>query len=288
MATEDLSPETLEALKEQTGESTGDEEVKPDVENLEGSDDSGSEDDDINLNLEDEEDDKQGDDKGESEGTPENKAVDQKLKEAGFDVDEIAKKIADNNGEIPEDVIKAAKEKFNPDLVDAHVARLKSEFKLAQIEASEKYKEFQEQAKKTQEMNDYIYKSVGGEDKFKSLATTLRGSLDKESLESINAKLLSGNKTLVNEALKTAVSEYKKLKGIGGKLMEGDANTPAQKELRITKEEYRAIMKTEKYKTDPLYQRKIDEARLKTRQADQKRYGPGMYYGMNQNGRYEL
>jgi hypothetical protein len=137
-------------------------------------------------------------------------------------------------------------------------------------------------------MNDYIYKSVGGEDKFKSLATTLRGSLDKESLESINAKLLSGNKTLVNEALKTAVSEYKKLKGIGGKLMEGDANAPAQKELRITKEEYRAIMKTEKYKTDPLYQRKIDEARLKTRQADQKRYGPGMYYGMNQNGRYEL
>jgi hypothetical protein len=288
MATEDLSPETLEALKEQTGESTGDEEVKPDGENLEGSDDSGSEDDDINLNLEDDGDDKQGDDKVEPEGTPENKAVDQKLKEAGFDVDEIAKKIADNNGEIPEDVIKAAKEKLDPDLVDAHVARLKSEFKLAQIEASEKYKEFQEQAKKTQEMNDYIYKSVGGEDKFKSLASTLRGSLDKESLESINAKLLSGNKTLVNEALKTAVSEYKKLKGIGGKLMEGDANAPAQKELRITKEEYRAIMKTEKYKTDPLYQRKIDEARLKTRQADQKRYGPGMYYGMNQNGRYEL
>lgn len=287
----EIDPDTLEALEDQTGEPNGDSEVKPEVEvdpevevepkdDPEGAEDEDKPDEDIELNVDDEEE--------EIPVSPENKALDEKLKEAGFDVEALSKQIIENGGEIPEDVIKQAKEKLDPDLVDANVARLRAEIELQKIQASEKYKEFQESAKKVQAMNDYIYKSVGGEDKFKSLADTLKGSMNKAALDSINAKLLSGNKTLVNEALKSAVSEYKKLKGIGGKRMEGDANAPAEKELRVTKEDYRAIMKTEKYKTDPLYRNKVDAARLKTRQADQNKYGPGMYYGMGQNGRYEL
>ena len=292
----EFDQDTLDALKDQAGApdeepkkedgtpyGADEPEPKPD-ENQDG--DNGGGDEDINLNLGD--DDKgEPDDSGDS-GSAENRAVDQKLKDAGFDVDDIAKKIAENNGDIPEDIIKAAKEKLDPDLVDAHAARLKSEFRLSQIESSDKYKEYQEQSKKVQEMNTYIYDAVGGEDKFKSLASTLRDNLDKDTLESVNAKLLSGNKTLVNEALKTAVAEYKKAKGYGGKRMEGDANAPSEKQLIITKEDYRTIMKTEKYKTDPMYRNKIDDARLKTRQADQKRFLPGTYFANGPNGRYEL
>jgi len=295
----EFDQETLDALKEQSGAPDeepkkadgtpyGDADEPTDKPTETPADDEGNkgDDDDINLNLGDE------DDKGEADkdtpGSEENKTVDAKLKEAGFDVEDIAKKIMENNGEIPDDIIKAAKEKLDPDLVDAHAARLKSEFKLSQIEASDKYKEFQEQAKRVQEMNNYIYDAVGGEDKFKSLASTLRDTLDKNTLESVNAKLLSGNKTLVNEALKTAVAEYKKAKGYGGKRMEGDANAPSEKELFITKEDYRTIMRTEKYKTDPQYRDKIDNARLKTRQRDQQRYLPGTYYANGPNGRYEI
>lgn len=295
----EFDQDTLDALKEQSGapgeepkkdDGTpyGDGEAEPNVKPDSADNGNEGENDDIDLNIGDDDTDDKGEEDKETPGSAENKAVDQKLKDAGFDVEDISKKIAENNGEIPDDIIKAAKEKLDPDLVDAHVARLKSEFKLAQIEASDKYKEFQEQSQKIQDMNKYIYDAVGGEDKFKSLAGTLRDTLDKDTLESVNAKLLSGNKTLVNEALKTAVAEYKKAKGYGGKRMEGDANAPSEKQLVITKEDYRAIMKTEKYKTDPLYRDKIDNARLKTRQRDQKQYLPGTYYANGPNGRYEI
>ena len=268
----EFDKDTLEALEEQGVADVPADEDKPEDKPVENPED------DIKLDLGDE---------PVTENT-DNKSVDKQLRDAGFDVETISKRIVENNGEIPEDIIKEAKEKFDPDLVDAHVARLKSEFKLAQIESSQAYKDYQEQSKKIQEMNTYIYDAVGGEDKFKSLASTLRDNLDKDTLESVNAKLLSGNKTLVNEALKTAVAEYKKAKGYGGERMEGDANAPSDKPMVITKEDYRAIMRTEKYKTDPVYRNKIDDARLKTRQADQKRFLPGTYFASGPNGRYEL
>lgn len=295
----EFDQDTLDALNEQGGAPKeepkkddgtpyGDGEPTDDPKLDDQDDNSGDDNDNIDLKIGDDADGDPGADDKETPGSDGNRAVDQKLKEAGFDVEDISKKIAENNGEIPDDIIKAAKEKLDPDLVDAHVARLKSEFKLAQIEASDKYKEFQDQSKKIQDMNKYIYDAVGGEDKFKSLAGTLRDNLDKDTLESVNAKLLSGNKTLVNEALKTAVAAYKKAKGYGGKRMEGDANAPDEKQMTITKEDYRAIMKTEKYKTDPVYRNKIDDARLKTRQRDQKQYLPGTYYANGPNGRYEI
>ena len=150
-------------------------------------------------------------------------------------------------------------------------------------------KELQEKERqKISKMNEYIYEAVGGKDKFKLMADTLRVNLDPKALELVNAKLSSGNKTLINEALTQAVAEYKKIKGFGGKRMEGDATIQTEKELRLTKEEYRTLMRTEKYKTDPIYRNKIDNARLKTREEDTAKYGPGTYYGYNQGGRYEL
>lgn len=202
-----------------------------------------------------------------------------------FDIN-VFEKDLEESGDISEESIKAAKEKYSPEFVDEKVARMRAEHKLKGL--SEYEAEAKKKAEAVSEMNKYIFETVGGTEEFQSMKKTLRSSLTASALESLNAKLLSGNKTLVSEGLEIAVKEYKKLKGIGGKRMEGDANAPAPKELRVTREDYRTIMKTEKYKTDPMYREKIDEARLKTRQADQAKYGPGMYYGYNQNGRYEL
>ena len=192
--------------------------------------------------------------------------------------DEDPKETPDEDLKIPDD------QDEDPDAIDF---KPDEDAKAAEKKAEEARKKKEVEA--TRKMNAYIYESVGGEAKFKALASTIKGSLDTTELESLNAKLRSGNKVLVNEALSMAVSKYKKIKGYGGNKMEGDAAAVKQeKELMITKEDYRQIMRTEKYKTDPLYRDKIDAARLKTREADKKRYGPGMYYGFNQNGRYEL
>ena len=290
MTTADINAETLAALEDQGGsqdtiEATG--ELDTDKDKTEKLPE------DIDLHLEDTGDtDKDGggtdDTQTGEDSTDINVTVDQTLKDAGFDVDAIAKEITET-GVISDELIAKAKEKLDPALVDAHVGRLRAEIELKKIQASDTYKENQEANKATQEMNEYVFKSVGGEDKFKVLGDTLKDTMSKEDLGVINAKLLSGNKSLVNEGLTEAVSAYKKAKGFGGNLMEGDGNVSVgEPTAHITKEDFRAIIRTDKYKTDPVFRDKTDTARLKSIEADKKKYGPGTYYGFNQNGRYEL
>jgi len=286
MATGEINDETLEALNEQSGnvvdetivEATG--ESDTDKGNTDATED-------IDLHLEDTDTDNDTDE-GTTDAEDVNATVDQTLTDAGFDVEAISQEILET-GKISEELIAKAKEKIDPALVDAHVGRLTAEFELAKIKATDTYKERQAAEQAVQDMNAYVYKSVGGEDKFKALAETLKESMSKEDLGVINAQLLSGNKSLVNEGLKKAVAAYKVAKGLGGKLMEGDGNvTQTDTITHITKEDFRAIIKTEKYKTDPAYRGKMETARLKSIEADKKKYGPGTYYGFNQNGRYEL
>jgi len=299
MAVAEMNSDTLEAL-EQQAEEAGVEVTEPvdttDTQDTQNTEDPVEQDaGDIELALEEPgEPDGGSTDSGDStensdsDVSDQNKEVDKMLSDAGFDVDEIAKRITEE-GKIPEDVIAEAKEKLDPALVDAHVGRLEAEFELARVKASEEYIETQEKQKKVQEMNSYIFKAVGGEDKFKSLSSTLKSELSESELSSINAKLMSGNKSLVNEGLETAVAAYKKAKGLGGRIMEGDAgNTEPNALPHISKAEYRDVMKSEKYKTDPAYRNRMDAARLASRKADQKRYAPGTYYGVGPNGRYEL
>jgi len=47
-------------------------------------------------------------------------------------------------------------------------------------------------------------------------------------------------------------------------------------------------MKTEKYKTDPLYKRKMDNMRLASRKADQARSLPGQYYNQREGRIYAM
>jgi len=278
----ELTDETKEALEAQGGieddKATGASDTDKDTPE------------DIDLHLEDTGDTDEGNEAEESsESTDLNKTVDETLKDAGFDVTAIAKEITDT-GKISDELIAKAKEKLDPDLVDAHVQRLKAEIELTKIKASKEYKEQLEKNAKVKEMNDYVFNAVGGEDKFKALGETLKGNMSKEELGIINAKLLSGNKALVNEGLKSAVTEYKKAKGLGGKLMEGDGdNTNTGNTVpHITKEDFRAITGSDKFKTDPIYRDKMQAARLKSIEIDKKKYGPGTYYGFGQNGRYEL
>ena len=294
MTTADINAETLAALEDQGGsqdtiEATG--ELDTDKVKIDGVTAELPED--IDLHLED-----TGDTNNDDGGTDDSKpaedstdinvTVDQTLKDAGFDVDAIAKEIAET-GVISEELIAKAKEKLDPGLVDAHVGRLKAEFELEKIKVSAKYKEDQAQNKAIQDMNEYVFKSVGGEDKFKLLGETLKESISKEDLTAINTQLASRDKAQVNEGLKLAVKAYKTAKGLGGKLMEGDGTVDTTVQIQhITKEDYRAIHKSEKYKIDPVYRTNMDTMRLKSIEADKKKYGPGTYYGFNQNGRYEL
>ena len=217
------------------------------------------------------------------------KKVVKTLEDAGYTTADLTARLQKDGG-ISDEFVAELKEKIDPDLVDAHVGRLRAEYKLAMETAKQNQSdEMKKRNEATKAMNDFIYDSVGGEDKFKILGKTLKAELSADELAAINAKLASGNKTVVKEGLEAAVKKYNNIRGMGGKLMEGDAGKGGDPKLHITKEEYRAIIKTDKYKTDPVYARKMDDARLVTRSEDSQRYGHGAYYGYHPDkGRYAL
>ncbi len=217
------------------------------------------------------------------------KAVVKTLEEAGYDMDSIKKRIETDKG-ISDEFVAELKTKIDPVFVDVHVARIKAELELEQMKASSAGLEIEKKNKAILEMNDHIYKSVGSEANFQALSKVLKANLSEDAVATLNAKLASGNKLLVDEALKEAVKQYNYIKGKGGNLMEGDVGgATGNAEDHITKEEYRAIMRTEKYKTDPVYQQKIDAARLKTRAEDAAKYGMGSYFGVHPvKGKYAL
>jgi len=89
--------------------------------------------------------------------------------------------------------------------------------------------------------------------------------------------------------MKQVVQKYNNIRGMGGKLMEGDAGQGTEAQEHMTKAEYRTIMRTDKYKTDSKYAKTIDDTRLKTRTQDSIKYGSGQYFGFHPDkGRYPL
>jgi len=214
-----------------------------------------------------------------------NGKVSKTLTEAGYTEEALTERLTADGG-ISDEFIQELKEKIDPDFVDAHVGRLRAEFELQTIKASD---EFIAKNEATQKMNDFIYDTVGGKDNFSAMGKFLKERLDDSELGALNAKLSSGNEAVVKEGLEAAVKKYNNIRGMGGKLMEGDAGNPVEAPTHITKQEYSALMRTDKYKTDPLYARKVDQDRLKTRAADKERYGNGVYFGYHPDkGRYSL
>ena len=211
--------------------------------------------------------------------------VNKTLADAGYSEDDLRKRLVKDNG-ISDAFVKELKEKIDPALVDAHVGRLRAEFNLQKSKAAE---EFKKKNSAVEEMNTFIYDSVGGQENFEAMGKILKADLGTDELGALNAKLASGNKIVIKEGLADAVKKYNNIRGMGGKLMEGDAGNGQDAPVHITKEEYRMFMRTEKYKTDPKYAAQIDADRLKTRERDSQAYGHGAYYGYHPDkGRYAL
>jgi len=231
---------------------------------------------------------KSTDDKTDNKATDDDselKTLDDQLTAAGYDLNDITKQMQEN-GTLSDELIADMKTKFDPAVVDTQLENIK-----LKIEANKNTQqtEYDTAQKAVTDMNTYIFDSVGGEEAFTKMSKVLSSKLSKTDLALIDAQLKSGNKLLVNEGMKAAVKAYNNSRGMGGKLMSGEPNNQSVETVpRITKDDFRAIMKSEKYKTDPVYAAKMDAARMATKDSDRKSYGPGQYYGHNQNGRYEL
>lgn len=150
------------------------------------------------------------------------------------------------------------------------------EEKLAAIEA-------EKVAAATKQMNEYIYSAVKGEQNFKAMAGYLRANLPEGEIKALNELLGSGDIAKVNLALSQAVSTYNKLKG-NGSLMQGDVNIQAPTIEPMSKDEYQKICSTEKYQTDSIYRKQIDERRLRTLQSDKQKFLPGQYWTRDTSG----
>lgn len=297
----ELDEATKQALQEQAPQtSPGDTEEKPDVPGVTEQSGENEQTDlpDVNLKLDevkDGDDNSSGSNDDTSAGADSDadsalsdldKQTSSTLKDAGYNEEDLLERIKTDGG-ITDELVSELKQKINPDVVDAHVGRLRAEIELAKIKADNNYEEKQQAV---QDMNKYIYDAVGGEKNFQTIAKLLVQEVPAKEVSRLDAKIQSGNKALVNEGLREMDAMYKKVRGMGGKLIQGGSNVETQQKVtHITKEEYRALMRTEKYKTDRAYADKVDADRLTTRQADEKRYGKGSYYGYHPTkGRYSL
>lgn len=212
-----------------------------------------------------------------------NADFDTKLKEAGFDLDELKKEIQES-GSITDALVSKVKEKLPPEYVDEHLGRLRSELKKEiQTHKDKVDLEAKTRNKATEDMNDYIYSQTEGEGEFKKMSEYLQANIKQEEIDVLNELLQSGDKDKVNMALDVAKQKYNSLRGRGG-LMQGDNNTPAPEFKELTKQEYQQIITTERYRDDRAYQLEIDNRRLKTKTLDQKRYPPGEYFVRTQQG----
>lgn len=216
-----------------------------------------------------------------ADSSPAEPTLEDQIKSAGISVSDITSSLQ-TDGKVSDELIAKAKETIDATTVDLFVRSVQAEYALAKKKPTS--------TDALEQNNKYIYDTVGGKSNFDKISATLNKHMTGEELSLLNAKITSGNKALISEGMQSAVDKYNKLKGLGGKRMSGDAGTPpADTALpRITKEQYRTIMRSDKYKTDPAYAKKMDDARMKTKAEDRKSYGPGQYYGFTQNGRYEL
>src|SRR6056297_214165 len=93
-----------------------------------------------------------------------NQDVEQKLKDAGFSLEDISKQIQES-GEITTELIDQIKEKVDPQYIDAHLAKRTQQ------------EQKQEQEAKVKKMNDYIYGKVDGQSNFDTMAGVLKDNL---------------------------------------------------------------------------------------------------------------
>jgi len=216
------------------------------------------------------------------------KSLDDVLDTAGFDKKDLQTRIVQGGG-FTDDIITELKGKIDPAEVDKFVQEFNTDLEemrkiTPKVDPVVDPAVLAKQVAQTT-MNEFIYDSVGGEDNFKAMSGVLTQSGNTAEVAKINAKLRSTNKDVVAEGMKEAVSSYNKAIGRGGKLMSGDPGGDAPTTIQfLSKAEYHTIMKTDKYKTDPLYARKVDNDRLASRKSDQARSLPGQYYNQR-NGR---
>lgn len=198
---------------------------------------------------------------------PSQEEVDKALAEAGFSNDDLGKELAENDGKLTPETVKALKEHFPEDAVDNAVKDLEEGF------ATKKDEIVSEKVAKVDEMNNYIYGELAGGDVDKGkenlqvLSDWAKENMDKATMDAINAKLASGNKTVVREGLETAVNLWKK--GQVKPMMSGDAaasnkTETAAKVEPLSRDQFIQIQMTDKYQTDLEYQAKIDARRRAT------------------------
>lgn len=214
------------------------------------------------------------------------------LKDANFDIKDVSARIIKDGG-ITDELKAELKEKLDPGLVDAYVESFEKQLADAKPKEEPKKDQSAEQAAKDKaqiDMNKFIYDSVGGKDTFVILAEALSANGDKETIGKINAKIASTNKALVKEGLEDAVSAYNKLTGRGNNRMSGEPNgdTEQNKFEFITKNEYQTAINSEKYKTDPIYAKKMDDDRMKSIQLDKQQTMPGQFRNIRDGKMYNL
>ena len=201
------------------------------------------------------------------------------LAEKNIKIEDIQARLTTDKGFTPE-YIAELKTQLDPAMVDHYVAEFNREVEAAKVNKVEPVvdNKVREANKVRLELNNYIYNSVGGQEKFSVMSGVLKTALPQEQVDIINAKLRSDSKALITEGLSEAVTAYKRATGRSTVTMTGDAvNTVAVESVFITKEDYHAIIRTEKYKTDPTYAAKVDADRLKSKNMDNQQLLPGIY-----------
>ena len=193
------------------------------------------------------------------------------LEKAGTSNEKLGQELVDNDGKISDETITKLKEVFDPAAVDASIKDMETGF------AAEKAKHdqtIQEKDEATAKMNDFIYKSLdyGGdiEQGKKNLATLsawAKDNMDPAELAAVNAKLRSGNETVVKEGLQHAVNLWKK--GQEKPMMTGDPQAVNTEKLTpkvepLSKDQYIKIMATKQYQEDAAYAESIDNRRRAT------------------------
>jgi hypothetical protein len=196
--------------------------------------------------------------------------INAELAKVGYTQEDLGRELGENDGKLTDDTIAKLNKHFGEEAVKEAVADLEKQFAEAKPAAVQKA------ADKVQKMNEYIMGKLAGGDKekgkenFKELSAWAQKNLDERQLKLINKKLASGDQDLVDEALEQAVGAWKK--GQRKPMMTGDsaaAAANAAPEFKpLSRDEFKNIMKTEKYQTDLEYQAQVDARRRKTMETE--------------------
>ena len=195
--------------------------------------------------------------------------INAELEKVGYTTQALGEELGKNDGKLSKETVDKLKSHFGEPVLDA-VADLEKQYAEAKPAAVKKA------ADKVAEMNDYITGKLAGGDVEKGkanlaeLSAWARKNMDERQLKLINKKLASGDRDLVDEALEQAVGAWKK--GQRKPMMTGDpaaAAASATPEFKpLSRDEFKKIMASEKYQTDPEYAASIDARRRKTMETE--------------------